>query len=336
MKDVTDFILKYFKDIKPFSGQTFILLSLFSWVMSLFVDNELVQDFLAWLGWLFLTIGVGWVLAGVKQNILGIDVYPGPWITGALACSFLSYGWGNISLAVISWPIISALIATIPKFLKKGFDIVNPTLDGKKYAGDRQEIVLLFLFSTILSCWLQFFFLLQNWLQDYPSLVADTFARSAFVVKVDASSGQNSRGVTLLNLAETILRERLETAPWGEVERWLFELDIEIEQLELDVKNRIPRVEEDRLWDLQGNVAPGNPDYILNMIAIWRGPSSRPGGYSLQKSCSIVQRSNRVTTTPGQTPTVIPAPTSAQVVCEPVTGMMWYDQTTPATPPNQG
>ncbi|MDX2215397.1 MAG: DUF5357 family protein [Oculatellaceae cyanobacterium bins.114] len=334
MKEVIDFILKYFKDVKPFSGQTFILLSLFSWVMSLLVDNDIVRDFLAWLGWLFLTIGVGWVLAKVKQNILGIDIYPGPWITGALACSFLFYGWSDISLAVISWPVISALIAIIPKFLKHGLDVVNPTLDGKKYAIDRQEIVLLLLLSTIFSCWLQFFFLLQDWLQQYPSLVADEFTRSAFVIKVDPSD-QNSRGVTFLNLAETAVREQLESSPWSEVERWLFEADIEIAQLELEVKKRIPKTDEDRLWKLQGEVSAGNPGYVLTLRAVWRGPSSRPGGYYVQKVCSIVQRPNRVTANPGQNPTVIPAATTTQVVCEQAVDLNWVDQTE-VTAPNEG
>ncbi|MBD2460023.1 DUF5357 family protein [Oscillatoria sp. FACHB-1407] len=333
MKEVIDFITKYLKEVKPFSGQTFILLSLFSWLMSLLVDSEFVRDFLSWFGWLFLTIGIDWVLAGVKQNILGIDVYPGPWIAGALACSFLFYGWSDVSLAAISWPIVSALIATIPKFLKKGLEVVNPTIDGKKFAVDRQEIVLLLFFSAILSCWIQFFFLLQNWLQEYPSLMADEFTRSAFVVKV-ASSTQNSRGVMFLNLAETALRERLEPAPWGEVERWLFETDIEIPRLEEEVRRRIPRAEEDRLWNLEGEVSAGNPGYALTLRAFWLGPSSRPDGYYAQKVCSITERPNRVTTTaPGQAPTVIPAATATQVVCEQAVDLNWITPT-PVIPPN--
>lgn len=331
MKEVIDFILKYFKDIKPFSGQTLILLSLFSWVMSLLVDNEIVRDFLAWLGWLFLTVGVGWVLAKVKQNILGIDVYPGPWITGALACSFLFYGWSDVSLAAISWPILSTLIAIIPKFLKHGLDVINPTLDGKKFAVDRQEIILLLLFSTILSGWIQFFFVLQDWLQQYPSLVADEFTRSAFVIKLDSSS-QNSRGVTFLNLAETALRDELETVPWSEVERWLFEADLEIPRLDVEIRQRIPKVEEDRLWALRGEVSAGNPDYALTLRAVWRGPSSRPGGYYSQKVCSIVQRSNRVIPNAEQNPTVIPAATAAQVTCEPAVDLQWFNQTEVVAP----
>lgn len=303
--------------------------------MSLLIDSEVLRDLLSWLGWLFLSIGVGWVLSNVKQKILGIDIYPGPWITGVLVCSFLFYGWGDISLSAISWPLISAVIAIVPKLLKKGLDVLNPTIDGKKYAGDRQEIILIFLFSTILSCWLQFFFLLQDWLQQYPSLIADTFTRSAFVVKIDSSVGQNSRGVTILNLAETGLREQLEPAAWSEVERWLFEADNEIEQLEASVKSRIPRTEEDSLWDLRGQVRSGNPDYLLDMTAFWLGPSSRPGGYRVQKVCSIVQRPNRVTTNPGQSSTVIPAPTATQVTCEPAIDLVWDDPTTVPIAPNQ-
>jgi hypothetical protein len=320
------------KNIKPFSGETLILLSLFSWVMSLLITTPFVRDLLARIGWIFLTLGLGWVLSGVKYKFLGIVIYPGPWITGALTCAFIFHGWINdISIVITSWPLVSAAIATVPKILKHGFELFNPTYpDAAKLSTPRQEMVKLFLFCSILSCWLQFHFLLQAWLQDYPSLMADTFERSTFVYKLPTNTSDRSRGQVILNLLESALQDRLARRPWGEVERWLINVNQEIPSLTSSVMATIPHVKEDLQWRVEAQVLPGNPDYVLRMRTIWDGPSSRPGGYYLEKSCNVVQVLGSTVSGPIRTPGIAntPSTTVSQITCQPTEGPIWLQPLT--------
>jgi hypothetical protein len=315
------------KNIKPFSGETLILLSLFSWVMSLLITTPFVKELLARIGWIFLTLGLGWILSKVKYKVLGIEIYPGPWITGALTCAFIFHGWINdVSVVITSWPIVSAAIATIPKILKNGFDVFNPTYpEPKKFASDRQGIVKLFLFCAILSCWLQFHFMLQDWLQNYPSVVADTFARSTFVVRLPTNTPARPRGETILTLLESALVDRLARRPWSEVELWLLDINQQMAVLETAVMAQIPDIEEEDQWNLQTQVSSGNPDYILRLRAFWNGPSSRPGGYYLEKTCSIVEVLGTNVAGPINAPAIANTPTTtvAQVSCQPTSEPIW-------------
>jgi len=330
VKDFITAIGTYLKNIKPFSPEAFILLSVFSWLMSLLVVTPWVRDFLSWLGWLFLTVGVGWLLSTVKQKIWGIEIFYGYWITGAIASAFVYQLTHDISLAIVNWPPLSALLTTIPKFLKHGTPLVDPrVVEAKKYAGDRQQIILVLLCNLILSCWLQFHFLIQHWLMEYPSLVGDSFRRSAFVVQwvPDSPYPNPSRGIVLLNLAETVVREELEPSSWSEVERWLLDVNDHLPEVTTEIAKRISPVEEDNLWQLRATVLPGNPDYTLRLWASWQGPSSRPGGYFAQKFCSITQAPNRTAAVPRNTVTS----GTARVICQPSVDHIWFQSESTTT-----
>lgn len=304
-----------FKPPRSFSWQTLIFLSLFSWGMSLLnsvlSDTEFVQDFLATMGWIFLTLGVGWALADFKIEFLGLKIYPGPWITGALTCTFLFDGVREEfpALPFVSWPIISAAIAAVPKFLKRGPEFKVPDAKG------RQDLVILFLVSIILSCWFSFHFLLQDWLRAYPSILADRFDRSAFVINTATPRVNDSRGVLILNLAEAIMIDEIEGRSLADAELWLFNVDARVADIERQILGRISSLEENVLWSLEGSVSGNAPAYTLDLQAIWQGPSSQPGGYFLQKSCSITQEvvQNRSAASP---------PTVSQVSCQPISNLI--------------
>jgi hypothetical protein len=309
------FFQQFWSQFKPphwFSWQTLILLSLYSWGMSLLnsvlSDTEFVQDFLATMGWIFLTLGVGWALADVKFEFLGLTIYPGPWITGALTCTFLFEGVRDEfpALSFVSWPLISAAIAAVPKFLKRGPEFKVPDAKG------RQELVILFLVSIILSCWFSFHFLLQDWLGDYPSILADRFDKSAFVINTARRLRvSDSRGVLILNLAETIVIDQLEGRSLAETELWLFNVESRVADIETQILQRISSLEENVLWSLEGSVSGDAPRYTLDLRSVWQGPSSYPEGYFLQKSCLITQQ--LVQNRPAASP-----PTVSQVACGPI------------------
>jgi Family of unknown function (DUF5357) len=282
-----------FKPPKAFSWQTLIGLSLFSWLMSLLTRTAYVQDALATMGWLFLTLGVGWALGGQKFKIplLNLTLQPGPWITGALTCVFLK---GAIDLPTsatyVLWPIISALIASMTKFLKPGPVLTTPTTAG------RQQIILLLLVNGIISCWFGFHFLLQDWLDGYPSLLADNFATSTFVTKVGFGFKETSRGDVILNAAASALSRELSGRTWSEVERSLSNLNSEILKIEIQVKENLADTAENQFWSLRAQMPPGAPQYTVVLQAVWQGPSSFPMGYYTQKSCLVGRVVNQAPT----------------------------------------
>lgn len=321
MKEILGQIWKQLKPPRAFSWQTLVLVSVFSWCVSAIVETETVRDVLARLGWIFLTLGVGWGMWGTRVDLLGLILYPGPWITGALACVSLFAGW-NVDLtqvALVSWPLISFAVAAIPKlFPKLTFSLPDPPT--------RQQLIIQFLLSCLLSSWFQFYFVIQDWLRAYPSLLSDSLGRSAFVVQLNEREAKVPRGVTLLNYAEPLLQQDLQALSWAEVERWLVDRDARIVELQQRVLQQTPRVEEDALWKFWGDVPAGLPEYTLKLRAVWLGPSSNLKGYFLEKSCLITQDPMATGIAP-----LTPNSGLVQVICQPVSDKIWIDPQPPLT-----
>ena len=280
-KNAFNEIWKQFKPPRERSWQTLILLSIFSWLMSLLTETPLLREALARIGWVFLTIGVGWALYGTRVNILGFTIAPGPWITGALAATFLFQGWtaDPVRVALVSWPLISVAIDALPKFLP-GFVPFLPLPQV------RQDLIITALVGALLSCWFQFYYVINDWLRDYPSLLADDFSRSAFVVRFDQEPVL-PRGVLLVERTAQLATQQLQLLSWSEVERWLVEADQRVKLLKPRVLLSVPQAREDSLWEFQGVVT--EPDYTLRIRTVWRGASSVPSGYYVEKACRITQ-----------------------------------------------
>ncbi|GAB4134404.1 MAG: hypothetical protein Fur0046_06130 [Cyanobacteria bacterium J069] len=316
MKELLDELWKQLKPPRTFSWQTLVLLSLFSWALSMLVETFILQDLLSRFGWLFLTVGVGWALSGNKINILGLEITTGPWITGALICVVLFAGWvGDLGrVAWVSWPIFAAISAAVPHFFPRfTFSIPDPKV--------RQDLIVRAVLAGTMSCWIQFHFVVQDWLRDYPSLLADDFRRSAFVVRLDEQQGNPAlnppRAVLLLTFAEEYLKRSLEDRPWSETERWLIELDQRIPQLREVVVQQARRTEqrtlaEDALWRFSGVVPPGDPEYTLRLRAVWLGPTSTNRPYAIERACLISQ-----VTPPPAAGAVVAGAAVTQVTCNP-------------------
>ncbi|PSB30851.1 DUF5357 family protein [Stenomitos frigidus] len=282
---------------KPDSWQSLLWISIFSWAMSLLPESLFIQGFIATCAWFFLIPGVHWFLheekfevfklkINVKKGLTVNGIWLGPWITGALVCLLLfsELPENRISIGFICWPPISAIIAALPKFIAVGPHYKTPDPAG------RQELVILLLTNLLVSCWFQLFFLTQSWLVDYPSLLTEDLSRSAFVVKFTGNR-PSSRGATILDQAETIVKEQLDGQPWSQAERWLFDLKPRMQQVEATVMSRLPLVKENELWQLDGQVLP-RTEYQLQLMAIWQGPSADGSGYYLMKPCQITRLSD--------------------------------------------
>ncbi|PZV10091.1 MAG: hypothetical protein DCF22_17370 [Leptolyngbya sp.] len=291
IKKLFEELSKIFQDVfkliipkKWDSAKTLIWLSVFSWAMSLLTESY-IQNFIAFCGWLFLIPGIHWLMHEEKKikEFLTIEkIFIGPWITGALVCFFLFATPENLpAIMVVSWPIISAIIAALPKFIKSGpaYKVPDPPV--------RQDLIIMILFNLLLSCWIQLCYSTQVWLAQYPSLRADNLANSSFVVKTQSNESADSQGLDVLTHAETLLKEALQGQSWSQVERWLVNFDDRIRDLNRQVIDRLPATAEKDFWQVEGRVLAG--EYNVQLFAVWKGPSSDTLGYHLAKTCQISQ-----------------------------------------------
>lgn len=271
--------------IKPprsFSWQMLLLLSIFSWVLSLLAEADWLRHFLTNGAWLFLISGVNWALLENPVRVFGLNL--GPWITGALVGLFL-FGQGesiDLQVVLVLWPLISTAIAIFPYFLSKDLQLTVPNTKAQ------QQIVLLILINLVFSCWIQFYFNIQKWLTQYPSLLVSNFSASAFVLTlgdIDAVP----RGVPLLEQVEALIVNEIDSKPWSYAERWLFQIDNNLSKLRTDALDRLPEAEEDHFWNLQEEIDSAGTNYELNLRAIWTGPGTQTQPYALQETCDIRQ-----------------------------------------------
>ncbi len=298
------------------SWQALIWVSVFSWSVSLLAMG-LVQEIIATIAWVFLTLGVHWFVhqealvtkpkddkakVNIKKGLTINNIFLGPWITGALICLYL---FGHLMgqfppLAFVVWPPLSAAIAVIPKFIKIGPEWKTP--DPKI----RQDIVILVLSNLVLSCWFQFYFATQDWVREYPSLASQDLRRSPFVVRVSPPQVTKERGVFLLEQAEANLRDSLSSLAWSQTQQWFAGFQQEFPLFQDTLFQQVSDSKEKNLWYLDGRVLP---DTSVQFYAVWAGPSADAGGYHFTRTCKVT----RIATARLNQP-------KAQIQCSPITG----------------
>lgn len=318
MKKILNWLKKIKKELQPprfFSWQTMILLSAFSWGIALLdigltalkeQQSSSVYNLISNIGWIFFILGFHWLTIERKWLFNGFPI--GAWFTGFFTCIYI-FVWvfGDINdkypaLPFVIWPLISAGIST---FYKINYTRIN---DKKLPLTTIQDIVVLILISLLLSCWVQFHFVVQGWLQEYPSLLADKFDRSAFLVKIELPTDkpEPARGYKIISAVEKLIQSKVNNKPWQEVEKWLTESNKQLQGtwsavsqwiLKLNgipkaVKNKIllelEEKKEDNLWYIEAKIEERVADYYqLVLKVIWRGPTWRSQGYELTKNCQI-------------------------------------------------
>ncbi|MEO0534914.1 MAG: DUF5357 family protein [Cyanobacteria bacterium P01_A01_bin.123] len=276
-----------------YSWKTVLLLSLFSWVTSLLANyveaSSITVNLLSTLSWIFLTIGVGWGCHENQLNLFGLPL--SPWISSAILCWFVFSPWNvesDFAPALVAWPLAAAAIAIIPNVVNWNMTFKRPN------PAVRQQLVLLFMFSLLLSGWMQFHFRIQRWLRDYPSLMADSFEQSEFVYEIPTNQVHLSQGVPLLTAAEASLSNQLNDVPWPRVERWLLNLNEQMIPLERQAKASLQAAAEQNYWRLQAVPLAAGDGYDLRLRAVWTGPTSESNGYFLEKSCRLQPRRQTV------------------------------------------
>ncbi|MBD2182088.1 DUF5357 family protein [Planktothrix sp. FACHB-1355] len=283
MKEISKWVSIFVKLIKPpqiFSWQTGFIISLLIWSIAVFTIASL-QNILALVSWLFLLISS--VLFAIEKPLIIGGIALSPWISGALMSIFLfSISSNRIQdFALVIWPILSGIIAVMAELMHPGgkFKIPSPA--------SGQRLVILFLIHVLISCWLQFNFFIQDWLQRYPSLLVDNFSQSTFVIKIAYLSNTTSRGASVLDAIDSQIKTQIDNQPWPQAERWLIDADKRVAILADEVMKKLLPAEENSMWSFETKFLPSQIGYNLQLLGKWQGLGSMPEGYHIKKTCRI-------------------------------------------------
>ena len=271
---------------KAYSWQTLIYLSIFSWFASSLAVGY-VKDIISFFGWLFLIAGTSWYTTDDPLRIPGTFMPVGAVLTGFLVSVF-AFGREEDVITprtIVLWPTISAIITAIPEFFEGSGTDVQTQIPKPEI---RQRVIVLVASCMILSCWIQFYFVMDNWLKEYPSLLADNFRNSTFVVSRQSQAKIPANGVVILDNLQPLVEEQIAGRPWSQVERWLIDADQQVGNLgRRVVEKNLAKFDEKELWLVKPRVVNTKSGYILNLLSIWTGPSSNPRGFYLKKSCRV-------------------------------------------------
>ncbi|MGI8500071.1 MAG: septal junction protein FraD [Hassallia sp.] len=271
---------------KAYSWQTLIYLSIFSWFASSLAVGY-VRDIISFFGWLFLIAGTSWYTTDDPLRIPGTFMPIGAVLTGFLVSVF-AFGQGEDVITprtIVLWPTISALITAIPEFFEGSGTDVQTQIPKPEI---RQRLIVMVASCMILSCWIQFYFVMDNWLTQYPSLQADNFKQSTFVIRTESPDKIPANGVVILDKLQPLVEEQVAERPWSEVERWLINADQQVGNLGKRVIERnLAKYEEKELWVVRPHVVNTKSGYTLDLLSIWTGPSSNPRGFYVKKSCRV-------------------------------------------------
>lgn len=287
LKEAIDKIRQLITPPSYLSWQTLLLLSLFSWGMAALAESQsaaqITVDILSTGSWLFLTIAIWWSLAQNPVEIGYISI--SPWITAAVICVFLFRPWTpeRLQLALSSWPIVATILVAIPKFCNWKLDL------GLPRPAVRQELIVLLLINLLLSSWIMFYFRIQHWFGDYPSLMAENLDQSAFVYRFGPEMSNGSQANILLTSAAESLINQLDDAPWPRVERWLLNLDNSLNSVAKNIT--LNAIQERVFWSLDAPRPQSMSNgYQIKLRANWLGPTAKQNGYYVEKVCTILPR----------------------------------------------
>ncbi|MCH4904208.1 hypothetical protein GSN00_07365 [Cylindrospermopsis raciborskii CHAB3438] len=295
IKDLFLGIQKLLMPPRSFSWQTFIYLSIFSWGIS-YLATGIIKDIIAFTGWIFLFTGTAWYTTDSPVRVPGTFMPVGALLTGFIFSVF-AFGHGENAITVrtiVLWPTIAAIITALPQFFTG--DGISPKATLPKLEV-RQKIILLLSWSMLISCWLQFNFVTDKWLKEYPSLSAQSFQRSNFVIKFEPKASKPEPGNIILHKIEPLILQQITNRPWSEVERWLLEANQQVGNLgKIMINKNLREFEEKGLWKIEPRVVNIKSGYRLDLLSIWQGPTDSKKGFYLRKSCYIEPIASEYTT----------------------------------------
>ncbi|MGJ5675763.1 MAG: septal junction protein FraD [Nostochopsis sp.] len=288
--DIYDNIKDLFIPKRAFAWQTLIYLSIFSWLMSS-LSTGFVKSAIALCGWALLVAGTAWYTTENPVVISGTNMPIGAILTGFLVSAFaFRESEQEITIrTIVLWPTISALITAIPEFFEGTGTEVSAQVPKIE---DRQKIIILVAVCMVISCWLQFGFVVNKWLEEFPSLQTDNIKRT-FVQRTEPQLSKTPRnGGLILNKLEPIVKEQIANRPWSEIEQWLKSGNERVNSLGREViETSLREIDEKSLWRTEARISSldqKNPDiYKLDLLSVWSGPTSTGREYYLRKTCRV-------------------------------------------------
>jgi hypothetical protein len=287
---IIDYLAKELKPPRPFSWQTLILLSLFSAAMAYVATlvpspTSFVHNFIKFCGWFFLILGAIWWQLEKPLKLFGLKV---GWWAIAIPIDVLIFTHINYSfksLPFISLPILAGFLSLIRIFFRRTF---YPTFPPPEL---RLSATIIFLIHVLMSCWIQFYFVLSDWSSDYPTLTSENLDRSSFVFDFRWVDRRRDRGEYAIETMEGFLKSNIQGKPWENVRQFMQNLEIRPGRLDLDepVKGRMVQLPENSLWSFKANSVQTNAGYRLQLLAIWEGPRMEKEQFYFEKLCEISQ-----------------------------------------------
>ncbi|MEZ2237130.1 DUF5357 family protein [Microcoleus sp.] len=263
-----------------------ILLALLS--VAAFTDGP-TRTTIADLSWLSFIISMGLLTSQPPFVIYGVSI--SPWVTSVLVGLWLLVRLPPDSrpIAWIAGPLIAVVVLA-------AIEIWNSESKWDKIKSLIQpEFLILTLIHVMISCWFGFHFLIQGWLQDYPSVLSQNLKESHYLVTFQGPTINRSRGVIILNEMEKYLKNQAATKPWAQIEQMLIDIDNERFFLKNEALKKLQIVPEDGSWDVKTSIVQGESRYQLEMQATWLGLVFRPEIYSFTQSCEVINIGNAAT-----------------------------------------
>lgn len=277
-----------------FAWQTLLLLSLFSLLIAALLDapdDSFSVNMLTTFSWVYFTCAVWWALSKNENEIkpFGSNYSVSAWVTGAVLCSFLFLAREepNPRAAICSWPLISTAIKALPHFIT--WELVPHWPKSK----ERPMLVMTLLINLILTGWIVFYFRVQDWVENYPSLLVNDLSNSAFVTDFrpsDRARNNETQGSRLLNSTADAIYKELNDQPWYQTERWLYTRQDRLESISGDMLRTFSAPEEKVFWQMQVPDLKRLSDegYLLTLRAHWIGPVAGDRQMRLEKACKII------------------------------------------------
>jgi hypothetical protein len=270
------------KLIKPkaaYSWHSFLLIAIGSWFVAWlanaideFPEATVIENLIAAIGTTFLILAVSWI--GVENSWFIFH-----WLTGGLICFF----WlGNFpQIALILWPIISTFLAILGDFFDQKLSFKAPS------AEIRLKNIILLGSQLLISCFLQVYFMFNQWLEEYPTIMADNFRQSLVMIKLPSLSPRETLGNMILNQIEPDLKAILEGQPWLEVEQKIDQQKYQ-EIFETLIKQNLPEIPEAKLWRFEITMTVVRDGYDLKLRGNWQGIKAQPEAeYYSEKVCQL-------------------------------------------------
>jgi len=267
--------------------KTPLLISLFLALLSVAAVTDVpTRTTIADLSWLSFVISMGLLTSQQPFVIYGVSI--SPWITSALIGLWLLVRLPP-DIRHIAW-IAGPLIAIV---ILAAIGIWNSESKWEKIKSlVLPQFLIITLTHVLISCWFAFHFLIQGWLQDYPSVLSQNLKQSDYVVTFQGPKINPSRGVIILDEMEDVIREKARTKPWPQIEQMLIDIDNERFFLKNEAFKKLKVVPEDGSWDVKTSIVQGQSRYQLEMQATWLGLVFRPETYSFTKSCEVINIGN--------------------------------------------